>query len=168
MDILIDAMRTEDWKAVRGIYQEGLDTGNASFETQALDWAAWNAKYHGHSRLVARADGRHGRIVGWAALAPVSPRACYAGVAEVSVYVTDDCRRRGVGNKLLTALIASSEKNGIWTLYGHTFVENAASLKLQEACGFRVIGRRERIGKLNDVWRDTVMTERRSRLVGVD
>ena len=165
MDIIVDAMRDEDWDAVRGIYQEGIDTGNASFETQAPDWAAWNAKYHGHSRLVARVGGR---IIGWAALAPVSPRACYAGVAEVSVYVTDEAQGRGVGNKLLTALIASSELNGIWTLYGHTFPENEASLRLQAACGFRVIGRRERIGQLNGVWRDTVMTERRSKVVGVE
>lgn len=165
MQIDIESMRVEDWVAVRGIYQEGLATGNASFETEAPEWDAWNAKYHGHSRLVARVGVK---IVGWAALAPVSPRACYAGVAEVSVYVTDDCRGRGVGNKLLTALISSSEMNGVWTLYGHTFVENAASLKLQEACGFRVIGSRERIGKLNGVWRDTVMTERRSRVVGMD
>jgi phosphinothricin acetyltransferase len=165
MEIDIDAMRVEDWVAVRGIYQEGLATGNASFETETPEWDVWNAKYHGHSRLVARVGGR---IVGWAGLAPVSPRACYAGVAEVSVYVSDDCRGRGVGNKLLTALISSSEVNRIWTLYGHTFVENTASLKLQEACGFRVIGRRERIGQLNGVWRDTVMTERRSKVVGVD
>jgi phosphinothricin acetyltransferase len=165
MEITIEPMRAEDWDAVRGIYQEGLDTGNASFETVAPDWAAWNAKYHGHSRLVARASGR---VVGWAALASVSPRACYAGVSEVSVYVKDDARGQGVGNKLLMALIASSEKNGIWTLYGHTFAENEASLRLQAACGFRVIGRRERIGKLNGVWRDTIMTERRSKSVGVD
>jgi phosphinothricin acetyltransferase len=165
MNVTIDAMRAEDWDAVRRIYQEGLTTGNASFETQAPAWEAWHAKHHPHSRLVARDDGR---VVAWAALAPVSPRACYAGVAEVSVYVTDDCRGRGVGNKLLTALIASSEKNGIWTLYGHTFSENIASLRLQAACGFRVVGRRERIGQLNGVWRDTVMTERRSRVVGVD
>ena len=165
MEIAIDAMRAEDWLAVRGIYQEGLATGNASFETVAPDWAAWNAKYHGHSRLVERASGR---VIGWAALAPVSPRACYAGVAEVSVYVKDAARGRGVGNKLLMALVASSEKNGIWTLYGHTFVENEACLRLQTACGFRVIGRRERIGRLNGVWRDTVMTERRSKVVGVD
>jgi L-amino acid N-acyltransferase YncA len=165
MVIIVDAMRAEDWDAVRGIYQEGIETGNASFETQAPDWAVWNAKYHGHSRLVARVGGR---IIGWAALAPVSPRACYAGVAEVSVYVRDEAQGRGVGNKLLTALIASSELNGIWTLYGHTFPENEASLRLQAACGFRVIGRRERIGQLNGVWRDTVMTERRSKVVGVD
>jgi L-amino acid N-acyltransferase YncA len=165
MNFTIDAMRGDDWDAVRGIYQEGLATGNASFETEAPGWDAWNAKYHAHSRLVARAEGR---VVGWAALAAVSPRACYAGVAEVSVYITDGFRGRGVGNKLLTALIASAEQNGIWTLYGHTFVENEASLRLQTACGFRVIGRRERIGKLNGVWRDTIMTERRSKVVGVD
>jgi L-amino acid N-acyltransferase YncA len=165
MNFTIDAMLGDDWDAVRGIYQEGLATGNASFETEAPAWDAWNAKYHAHSRFVARAEGR---VVGWAALAPVSPRACYAGVAEVSVYITDGFRGRGVGNKLLTALIASAEQNGIWTLYGHTFVENEASLRMQTACGFRVVGRRERIGKLNGVWRDTVMTERRSKVVGVD
>jgi len=98
----------------------------------------------------------------------VSPRACYAGVAEVSVYVCDECRGRNVGKKLLEAVITSSEANGIWTLYGATFPENVASLRLQAACGFRVIGRRERIGKLNGIWRDTVMTERRSRMVGAD
>jgi phosphinothricin acetyltransferase len=165
MEITIGAMRMEDWDAVRRIYQEGLDTGNASFETEAPDWAAWDAKYHQHSRFVARLGGR---VVGWAALAPVSPRACYAGVAEVSVYITDDVRGQGVGNKLLTALIASSEQIGIWTLYGHTFPENIASLRLQAACGFRLIGRRERIARLRGVWRDTVMTERRSRVAGLD
>jgi L-amino acid N-acyltransferase YncA len=163
--ITVDAMRAGDWHSVRAIYQEGLDTGNASFETEAPAWEAWDAKYHAHSRLVARAGDR---IVGWAAIAPVSPRACYAGVAEVSVYITDDCRGRGVGKMLLETLVESSEAKGIWTLYGHTFAENEASLKLQLACGFRVVGRRERIGKLHGVWRDTVITERRSRVVGVD
>ena len=104
----------------------------------------------------------------WAAIAAVSPRACYAGVAEMSVYVSDDCRGHGVGNKLLEALIESSEQHGIWTLYGSTFPENVSSLRMQEKCGFRLIGRRERIGKLNGAWRDTVMTERRSRVVGID
>jgi L-amino acid N-acyltransferase YncA len=165
MTYTVDALDVEDWDAVQRIYQQGLDTGNASFETTAPAWEAWNAKHHPHSRFVAREDGR---VVAWAALAPVSPRACYAGVAEVSVYVADDCRGRGVGNKLLTALIESSEANGIWTLYGATFPENVASLRLQAACGFRLIGRRERIGKLNGIWRDTVMTERRSRIVGAD
>ena len=165
MDLPIDAMRADDWQAVRRIYQEGLATGNASFETEAPSWDAWNAKYQAHSRLVAREGGR---VVAWAALAPVSPRACYAGVAEVSLYVTNDCRGRGVGRKLMDALIAESEQNGIWTLYGSTFPENVASLRLQEACGFRYIGRRERIAKRDGVWRDTVMTERRSKVVGVE
>ena len=158
-------MRADDWDAVRRIYQEGLATGNAGFETVAPAWEVWDAKHHAHSRIVARAGER---VVGWAALAPVSPRVCYAGVAEVSVYVTDDCRGRGVGNKLLEAVIASSEANGIWMLTGATFPENVASLRLQEACGFRVVGRRERIAKHDGRWRDTVITERRSRVVGVD
>jgi phosphinothricin acetyltransferase len=106
--------------------------------------------------------------VAWAALAPVSTRACYAGVAEVSVYVSNDCRGRGVGKKLLEAVIASSERNGIWTLTGGAFPENTASLRLQEACGFRLVGRRERVGKHYGVWRDTVMTERRSKIVGTE
>jgi phosphinothricin acetyltransferase len=165
MDFTIDEMRMSDWDAVRRIYLDGLATGNASFETDAPSWEIWNAKHHAHSRLVAREGGR---VVAWAALAPVSTRACYAGVAEVSVYVANDCRGRGVGKKLLEAVIASSERNGIWTLYGATFPENVASLRLQEACGFRVIGRRERIAKHNGVWRDTVMTERRSKVVGTD
>jgi phosphinothricin acetyltransferase len=165
MDLTIDAMRADDWDAVCRIYRESLATGNASFETEAPAWNTWDAKHHPHSRLVARAGGR---VVGWAALPPVSPRACYAGVAEVSVYVADDNRGRGVGKKLLEAVIAASEVNGIWTLYGATFPENVASLRLQEACGFRVVGRRERIAKHNGVWRDTVMTERRSRVVGVE
>lgn len=165
MDIIIDQMRADDWDAVRRIYQDGLATGNASFETEAPSWEVWNAKHHAHSRLVARAAAR---VVAWAALAPVSPRACYAGVAEVSLYVSDDCRGHGVGKKLLEAVIVASECNGIWTLYGGAFPENAASLRLQEACGFRFVGRRVRVGKHNGVWRDTVMTERRSKVVGVE
>jgi L-amino acid N-acyltransferase YncA len=165
MDLTIDEMLAGDWEDVRRIYLEGLATGNASFETEAPTREAWEAKYHAHSRLVARLGGR---VVAWAALAPVSPRACYAGVAEVSVYVTNDCRGRGVGKKLLEALIAASERNGLWSLYGSTFPENVASLRLQEACGFRLVGRRERIAKRNGVWRDTVMTERRSKVVGTE
>lgn len=165
MDIAIDTLKPDDWSAVRRIYLDGLATGNASFETAAPSWETWDAKHHTHSRLVARAGER---IVGWAALAPVSSRACYAGVAEVSLYVSDDSRGRGVGKKLLEAIIASSECNGIWMLQGGTFPENLASLRLQESCGFRVVGRRERVGKLNSVWRDTVLTERRSKIVGIE
>src|SRR5262245_25170884 len=123
MDLTIDEMRPGDWEDVRRIYFEGLATGNASFETEAPSRDAWEAKYHTHSRLVARLGGR---VVAWAALAPVSPRACYAGVAEVSLYVTDGCRGRGVGKKLMEVLIAASERNGIWSLYGSTFPENEA------------------------------------------
>ena len=161
--VTIDDMRADDWDAVRRIYLEGLATGNASFETEAPDWPAWDEKHHRHSRLVARQEGR---VVAWAALAPVSHRRCYAGVAEVSLYVTADCRGRCVGKRLLQALIASSERHGVWTLHGATFPENTASLRLQQACGFRVVGRRERIAQRDGVWRDTVLTERRSSVVG--
>lgn len=165
MEITIDSMKPDDWDAVRRIYLDGLATGNASFETEAPSLETWDAKHHTHSRLVARAGER---IVGWAALAPVSQRACYSGVAEVSLYVSDDSRGRGVGKKLLEAIIMSSECNGIWMLQGGTFPENLPSLKLQESCGFRLVGRRERVGKLNGVWRDTVLTERRSKIVGIE
>ena len=117
-----------------------------------------------HSRLIAR----DGRVLGWAALSPVSKRSCYAGVAEVGVYVAATARGRGIGRALLRTLIESSEANGIWTLQGATIAENAASLALQASCGFRVVGRRERIGKLAGVWRDTILTERRSTRVGID
>ena len=164
MDFTIHTMTAADWDAVRRIYQKGSIRATPVSRPSAPGWEAWNAKYHAHSRLVAR-DGS--RVVAWAASPRFRP-ACYAGVAEVSLYVADDCRGRGVGNKLLTALIESSEQNGIWTLYGSTFPENVASLRMQERCGFRLIGKRERIGKLKGVWRDTVMTERRSEIVGAD
>lgn len=164
MECVIDELRADDWEAVRRIYLEGLATGNASFETEAPDWAAWDEKHHRHSRLVARQGGR---VVAWAALAPVSHRHCYAGVAEVSLYVAADCRGRGVGKRLLRALVESSERHGVWALCGATFPENTASLRLQQACGFRVVGRRERVAQRDGVWRDTVLTERRSSVVGV-
>jgi phosphinothricin acetyltransferase len=163
MDFVIEAMRPDDWGRVRQIYQEGLATGDASFEVDAPTREEWDAAHHRHSRLVARQGGR---VVAWAALAPTSRRPCYAGVAEVSLYVAADCRGRGVGKALLTALIEESERNGVWTLFGATFPENVASLRLQRACGFRVVGRRERIARRDGVWRDTVLTERRSRVVG--
>jgi phosphinothricin acetyltransferase len=165
MDFHLDAMTPADWEQVRAIYQEGIDTGQATFETQAPPWEQWDAGHLPFGRLVARAGGR---VVAWAALSPVSRRACYRGVAEVSVYVAGECRGNGVGKALLQALIAESERNGIWTLQGATFPENAASLRLQEGCGFRVVGRRERIARRNGVWRDTVLTERRSAVVGRD
>jgi phosphinothricin acetyltransferase len=165
VDFTIDNMRGDDWPAVRVVYAEGLATGNASFETQPPAWEEWDRGHHPHSRLVARHGGQ---VVGWAALAPVSQRACYAGVAEVSLYVAAAWRGRGVGKALLRALIESSERNGIWSLYGACFPENEASVRLQLSCGFRIVGRRERIACLHGVWRDTVLTERRSGVVGVE
>jgi L-amino acid N-acyltransferase YncA len=159
--INIEPMTPADWDAVRAIYREGIATGQATFEVEVPSWEEWDAGHHAFGRLVARSGGR---VVGWAALGPVSRRPCYAGVAEVSVYVSAGHRGRGVGRRLLEALIAESERHGVWTLQGATFPENEASLRLQRACGFREVGRRERIAQLHGEWRDTVLTERRSRV----
>jgi phosphinothricin acetyltransferase len=164
MDVALDAMTPADWESVRAIYLEGITSGLATFETQAPSWEEWDAAHHPFARLVARSEGR---VAGWGALSPVSRRRCYAGVAEVSVYIAADCRGRGIGRLLLEALIRESERLGIWTLQGATFAENEASLRLQRACGFREIGRRERIAQLHGVWRDTILTERRSSVIGV-
>lgn len=161
----IDPMTPADWDAVRAIYLEGIATGLATFETAAPSWADWDAVHHPFGRLVAREGSR---VVGWVALAPVSRRACYRGVAEVSLYVAAAAWRSGVGRTLLEAAIAESERYGVWTLQGGTFADNEASLRLQAACGFRVIGRRERIAQFHGVWKDTILTERRSRVVGAD
>ena len=157
-------MRDSDWPAVREIYREGIATGDATFQTEAPDWAEWNGGHLRHSRLVAR-DGA--AIGGWAALSPVSRRACYAGVAEVSIYVAAAHRGSGIGRRLLEALVADSEANGIWTLQAGIFPENRASLVLHERKGFRQVGRRERIGRRDGRWRDTVLLERRSETVGI-
>ncbi|HYY59532.1 MAG TPA: GNAT family N-acetyltransferase [Pyrinomonadaceae bacterium] len=162
---MIDEMGEADWEQVRLIYQEGIATGAATFETEAPTWEKWNAAHLLHSRLVAREDGA---IKGWAALSPVSGRSVYSGVAETSIYVGKEHRGEGVGSALLEALVSSSERNGVWTLQAGVFPENAASVALHKRCGFRVVGRRERIGKMKTVWRDTLLLERRSSLVGVD
>jgi len=159
----LGALLPEDWPAVRAIYAEGLDTRQASFETVAPDWPAWDAAHLPHSRLIVR-EGE--RILGWAALAPVSRRPVYAGVAEVSVYVSEAARGRGLGRLLLDALVQESERAGVWTLQASIFPENTASVRLHEASGFRLLGRRERIAQHHGVWRDTVVYERRSRVVG--
>jgi L-amino acid N-acyltransferase YncA len=179
MDIRIDAMTPADWPEVRAIYEEGIATGLGTFETSSPSWEEWNVARLPHSRLVARSgrefDGktpdertRNEKVLGWAALSAVSKRACYSGVAEVGIYVAAAARGKGIGRLLMQALIESSENNGIWTLQGATIAENASSLALQEKCGFRVVGRRESIGKLSGVWHDTVLTERRSTRVGID
>jgi phosphinothricin acetyltransferase len=154
-----------DWSVVRAIYLEGIATGNATFETEAPAWAAWDAAHFPAPRLVAVSDEM---IVGWAALTRVSTRTVYAGVAEVSVYVANDARGSGVGGALLERLVSESEANNIWTLQASIFPENGASLRLHKSCGFREVGRRERIGKMNGVWRDTVLLERHSGVAGSD
>jgi phosphinothricin acetyltransferase len=161
--LAIEGMRPGDWPQVREIYLEGIATGHATFETDAPSWEVWGDAHLGFARLVAR-DGR--KIPGWAALSPVSRRQAYAGVAEVSVYVAANDRNAGVGRALLEALITESEKNGIWMLQAVVFPENAATIALHLRCGFREVGRRERIGKLNGMWRDTILLERRSLLIG--
>lgn len=158
----VEPMRDEDWEAVRRIYVEGMETGLATFETEAPDWERWNAGHRRDCRIVAR-EGK--RLLGWAALSPVSARRVYAGVAEVSVYISGEARGRGVGRALLESLAAESERAGIWTLQASVFPDNDASLRLHAACGFREVGRRERIGERNGVWRDTVLLERRSAVV---
>lgn len=157
--MIVEPLQPQDWPAVRDIYAEGIAAGNATFETQVPEWDVWDANYLPHCRLVAR-EGE--RIVGWAALSPVSRRAVYAGVAEVSVYVAAAAQGQGMGKALLRTLIAAAEEAGLWTLQGGIFPENIASLALHRACGFRVVGRRERIGQRHGVWRDTVLVERRS------
>ncbi|HVN07402.1 MAG TPA: GNAT family N-acetyltransferase [Patescibacteria group bacterium] len=164
MNFQIAAMTPEDWLAVRTIYEQGMATGLGTFETKAPGWEEWDSARLPHSRLVARGT----TVIGWAALSPVSRRACYAGVAEAGVYVAEAARGRGVGRALLEALIVSSEEHGIWTLQGATLAENSASIALQQRCGFRIVGRRERIAKRDGVWRDTVLTERRSARVGAE
>jgi L-amino acid N-acyltransferase YncA len=155
-------MAVADAGAVLAIYQAGLDGGQASFETRAPDWPAFDAGRLPAHRLVA-ADGNS--VLGWVAVTPVSRRSVYAGVVEHSVYVAPDAAGRGIGRLLLTALIASTEAAGIWTIQSAVFPENAASLALHAGAGFRVVGTRERIGRHHGTWRDVVLIERRSRLV---
>lgn len=163
--VRLEEMRDADWPQVRDIYLEGIRTGNATFETQAPAWEEWDRDHLRCCRFVAREDEV---IYGWAALRPVSARHAYRGVAEVSVYVTESARGLGLGRALLEALVSSSELNGIWTLQAGILAENISSLELHSRCGFREVGRRERIGKLEDAWRDVVLMERRSRKVGID
>jgi L-amino acid N-acyltransferase YncA len=152
------------WPAVRKIYEDGLATGNASFQTAAPSWEEWDKSHLPHSRLVAL-DGD--KVIGWAALTPVSGRCVYAGVAEVSVYVDLTRKGAGIGKALLQQLIADSEKHNIWTLQAGIFPENVASLRLHESAGFRTIGTREKIGKMGGRWRDTVLLEKRSEKIGL-
>jgi L-amino acid N-acyltransferase YncA len=158
----LQALRPDDWPAVRAIYEAGIATGNATFETAPPDWPAWDAAHLDDHRLVALLDGR---VVGWGALSPVSDRCAYAGVAEDSLYIAPDAHGRGVGRALLAAVVASAERGGIWTVQTGIFPENQASVRLHQACGFRVVGVRERLGRLHGRWRDVLLLERRSPMI---
>jgi L-amino acid N-acyltransferase YncA len=163
--IHLSPLLPKHWPRVRAIYVEGIATGDATLETEPPGWAKWDAGHLGHSRIAALSGDE---VVGWGALSPVSGRCVHAGVAEVSVYVAAEARGRGVGRSLLEALVHSSEEVGLWTLQAGIFPENRPSLAIHEGAGFRVVGTRERIGRLEGEWRDVVLLERRSRVVGAD
>jgi phosphinothricin acetyltransferase len=158
--IQIEAMAENDWPHVKEIYKEGIVTKNATFETEAPEWIEWHKDHLKSCRFVAR---KGDTIIGWAALSPVSGRCIYRGVAEVSVYVSSEARGKGTGNLLLEKLITESEKEDIWTLQAGIFPENKASIELHKKLGFREVGYREKIGKLDGVWRDVILLERRSK-----
>jgi len=194
MDYGIYTMRADDWDQVQSIYIQGILTGDATFELEVPSWDKWDASHLNNCRLVAREHtaeaagsqrcskgleaGQAGRlfygqpmdsvILGWAALSPVSSRCVYGGVAEVSIYIAEQFRGKGIGQVLLAALIQESERCGIWTLQAGIFPENVASIALHKRNGFREVGRRERLGKMNGVWRDVVLLERRSSIAGRD
>lgn len=163
--LLLRPMAPEDWPAVRAVHAEGIATGDATFQTEPPDWQVWDAGHLPACRLVA-VEGED--LVGWAALSPVSSRPVYAGVAEVSVYVAARARGREIGRALLQALVAESERHGLWTLQAGIFPENEASLALHRSCGFRLVGRRESLGRMDGRWRDVLLLERRSAVVGAE
>ncbi len=162
--MIITHLQPVHWPAVRKIYEEGILTGNATFQTTAPEWADWDRSHAPSPRLVALDNER---VLGWAAITPVSGRCVYAGVGEVSVYVSREETGKGIGKQLLAALVTASEKENFWTLQAGIFPENAASIAIHEANGFRLIGRREKIGKMNGRWRDTLLMERRSKETGI-
>ena len=160
--VTLRAMEADDWPTVARIYAAGIGTGHATFEQSVPSWAEWDADHLPTCRFVAETRGR---VHGWAALSPASGRCVYAGVAEVSVYVDPDAGGQGLGTELLRRLVEASEAEGIWTLQAGIFPENRASLRVHEKCGFRVVGVRERLGRLNGAWRDVTFLERRSPVV---
>lgn len=165
MNYIIREMSPQDWGQVRDIYTEGIETGNATFETEAPSWEAWDRDHVKSCRLVAT-DGD--QVTGWAVLSPVSSRCVYTGVGEVSLYISLNHRGQGIGPLLLKEIIRCSELEGFWTLQSGIFPENMASLVMHTKCGFREVGLRKKMGKLNGVWRDVVLLERRSETVGID
>lgn len=161
----IKTINKDNYSDVASIYAEGIDTGMATFETTIPSWDKWDTSHLPYARI---AGYEYDQMLGWAALSPVSDRCVYGGVAEVSIYVGRTSRGKGIGQKLLNTLIEVSEKKGIWTLQAGVFKENGSSIALHEKCGFRVIGFREKVGKLNGQWFDNILLERRSKKVGVE
>ncbi len=157
-------MTIMDWKEVSGIYGKGIATGNATFEQIVPEWEKWDGSHRRDCRLVAKTDNK---VAGWAALSDISGRCVYSGVAEVSIYVDPDYHRRGIGDCLMEALVRDSESNGIWTLQAGIFPENFSSIRLHQKHGFRIVGVRERLGKMDNKWRDVILLERRSKKVGI-
>ena len=157
----IRPMKNSDWSRVSEIYRQGIETGNATFETKVISKSEWNKTHIKKCRLIAEINNK---IAGWAALSLVSERAAYIGVAEVSIYIDKNHRNKKIGSKLLEELITLSEKNGIWTLQASIFPENKASIKIHKSAGFRKVGYREKIGMLNSKWRDTVLFEKRRKI----
>jgi L-amino acid N-acyltransferase YncA len=160
-DVKIEAMKVEDWPVIKSIYMEGIATKNATFETDLPEWVEWNEEHLTSCRIIALDEQT---ILGWAALSPVSDRCIYSGVAEVSVYVSTTARGKGIGKQLLNELIRESEENEIWTLQAGIFPENQSSIRLHKEMGFREVGYREKIGKMDGVWRDVLLLERRSKI----
>ncbi len=162
--MVIRQFAKNDFLAVQNIYQQGIDTGNATFQTKAKNWQQWNSSMLNCCRLVAV---QREQVLGWAGLSAVSNREVYSGVAEVSVYVANQAQGKGLGQALLNALINESEKSGIWMLQASIFPENISSIALHTRNGFRQVGNREKLGQLHGVWRNVVLMERRSTLVGL-
>jgi phosphinothricin acetyltransferase len=164
MNIVFRPMKKDDWISVAEIYRQGIESGNATFQRDIPTWDEWNQGHINTCRIVVSIDNE---IAGWAALTPVSGRCVYAGIAEVSVYVSNQFKGQKIGTRLLERLISESEKEGYWTLQASIFPENKASLKIHYNLGFRNVGFREKIGKMNDIWRDTILLERRSKKAGI-
>ena len=164
--MVVRDMTQRDWSDVARIYNEGIATGYATFETNVPQYGDWDKAHIKLCRLIAEEDGS---IQGWAALSPVSSRCVYGGVAEISIYIGENARGKGIGKVLLARLIEESERAGYWTLQSGIFPENKASIKLHERLGFRFLGKRESIGKTNDgIWKDNLLFERRSKKVGIE
>jgi L-amino acid N-acyltransferase YncA len=163
--VIIQQMKKEDWEAVCHIYIEGIQSGNATFDTEPPTWEEWDKAHLQNCRLVAKLGEQ---VIGWAALSQSAHKEAYRGVAEDSIYVSSSCSGLGVGSKLLDEMIRISEEEGYWTLQALIFPENIASIKLHTRFGFEAVGTRKRVGKMNGIWRDVVLLERRSTVVGIN